>query len=136
HPAGIGREAQGRVHVADLADDVANHAVDAGWSKVRATGDFARHHDKVGGHQRFTGHPALRVGLQAVVKDGVADLISHLVRMAHRDRFACKQVTARGHGKTLAARKTRKSPVSPVAVDYRRSTYSLAIASVPSAREP
>ena len=39
----------------------------------------------------------VRVGAQAVIEDGVADLVGHLVGMAHGHGFAGEQITT-GHG--------------------------------------
>ena len=60
--AGVGREADGRVDVADLADRVADDAIDGGPAQVGLGGDLAGHDGQVGGDQGFAGHPADRVG--------------------------------------------------------------------------
>ena len=67
--AGVGREADGRIDVADLADRRRGRGVDDGARQVGLGGDFAGDDDQVGGDQRFAGHPAGRVGRQAVVED-------------------------------------------------------------------
>ena len=38
-----------------------------------------------------------------MIEDGVADLVGHLVGMAHRDGFAGEQISVRSHGSALAA---------------------------------
>src|SRR5262249_41533330 len=97
HLAGVGGEADARVHVADLADGVADDAVDRGPAEVGPGGDLAGHPGEVGRGQGFAGPPARRVGRQAVVEDGVADLVGHLVGVAHRDGFAGEQVAVFAH---------------------------------------
>src|SRR5262249_49938892 len=77
--AGVGGEADGGVHVADLADRVADQAVDGGAAEVGGGGDLAGDDGQVGGDEGFAGNPAEGVGGQAVVQDGVADLVGHLV---------------------------------------------------------
>src|SRR5262249_49377556 len=72
--AGVGGEADGRVEVADLADDVADDLVHGGAGQLRLGGDLAGDDDQVGGDEGFAGDPAHRVGGQAEVEDAVADL--------------------------------------------------------------
>src|SRR5207248_10505191 len=87
--------------VADLADGVADEAVDGGAAEVGGGGDLAGDDRQVGGDQRLAGDPAGGVGGQAVVEDGVADLVGHLVGVAHRHGFTGEQVSVRAHGKVL-----------------------------------
>src|SRR5207237_7787956 len=91
--ASVGGEADGRVHVADLADGVAHEAVHDGRRQVGFGRDLAGHDGQVGGDERFTGDAAGRVGGQAVVQDGVAALVGHLVRVRHRAGLARANVT-------------------------------------------
>ena len=111
--AGVGGEADGRIDVADLADRVADEAIDHGSAEVGLGGDLAGHDGQVGGDQGFAGHPAERVGCQAVVEDGVADLVGHLVGMAHRHGFAGEQVSVRTHGSisSMAERENGRATV-------------------------
>src|SRR5207244_13250331 len=46
-------------------------------------------------------YPAGRIDGQAMVENGVADLVGHLVGMAHADGFAGEQISVRIHGKSL-----------------------------------
>ena len=96
--AGVGREADGRIDVADLADRIADEAVHDGPAEVGAGGDFAGDDGEVGGDEGFAGDAALVVGFEAVIEDGVADLVGHLVGMAHGDGFAGEQVSVFAHG--------------------------------------
>ena len=74
-------------HIADLADDIADEFVHGFAREVRLGRDFAGHHGEVRRHERFAGHPAHGIGRQAVIEDGIADLVRHLVRVAHRHGF-------------------------------------------------
>ena len=108
--AGVGREADGRIDVADLADDVADEAVDDGAAEVGLGGDFAGHDDEVGGDEGFAGDAADGVGLEAVVEDGVADLVGHLVGMAHGNGFAGEEISVRGSRKSPRHEKKAAAP--------------------------
>src|SRR5207249_9548081 len=55
------------------------------------------HHYPVGGDQRLARHPARRISTEAMIQNRVADLVRHLVRMAHGNRFAREQVSFGSH---------------------------------------
>ena len=90
-----------------------------GAAEVGLGGDFAGDDGEVGGDERFAGDPADRVGCEAVVEDGVADLVGHLVGVAHRDGFAGEQVTIRAHDKQSFSE--GKNVPNTVTADYRES---------------
>ena len=98
------------IDVADLADGLADQVVDGVAGQVGLGGDLAGDDGQVGGDQRFAGDPAGRVGLQAVIEDGVADLVGHLVGMAHRHGFAGKQVSVGVHESSPRAEVSGGSP--------------------------
>ena len=98
HLAGVRREADVRVDVADLADRVADDFLHDCGRQVGLRGDLAGDDDQVSRDQRFAGDAAGRVGGQAVVEDRVGNLVGDLIRVSHRHRFAGKQVTVRSHG--------------------------------------
>ena len=65
--------------------------------EIGAGGDFAGDDGEVGGDEGFAGDAALVVGFEAVVENGVADLVGHLVGMAHRDGFTGEKVSVFAH---------------------------------------
>ena len=79
HLAGVGREADRRIDVADLANGVAGEPVGDLQGQRGGRGDLAGDDTQVGGHERFAGDATERVVLQAEIEDGVGDLIGHLV---------------------------------------------------------
>ncbi len=97
HFARVGGEADCRIDVADLANRLADQAVDHLGGQVGPRGDFAGDHDEVGRDQRLAGDTALGIGRQAMVQNRIADLVCHLVRVAHGDRFTGEKIAFRGH---------------------------------------
>ena len=91
HAAALVIETDFGMVVTDLADGVAGHL---GGVNPRVGGHFAGHHDLAGGHQRFAGHPATGVLGEDGVEHGIADLVGHLIGMAHGDGFAGEQMAA------------------------------------------
>jgi hypothetical protein len=83
HLDGLGREADGRIGIADLTDHVADDLVDPFARQVGLGRDLAGDDGQVGGHHGFAGDAALVVGRQAVIENGVGNLIGDLVRVAH-----------------------------------------------------
>jgi hypothetical protein len=68
-----------------MEDPVPHQLRDLG---VGLGGHLAGDDDEAGGHERLHGHPAARVVCEERVEDGVADLVSDLVRvpLGHRLR--------------------------------------------------
>src|SRR5262249_27814460 len=93
-----------RIDVADFADGIAHQTIDHGATEICGRGDLTGYNHQVGGDKRFARHPAAWRGRQAVIHDGVADLVVHLIVLAHRYRLASEQVWFRAHGKTPAQR--------------------------------
>ena len=108
HLTSVGRKANAWIDIADIADGVADQLVDDGPVEGRAGGNLTRNHREISRDHGFASHPAMRIMLEAVVKHGVANLVSHFVGMAHGNRFAGEQVTIT-HGKLLKPDGTRRS---------------------------
>ena len=90
--------------IASLADCFANDVrnVDDGVG-----GYFTSNDCQARGHQGFACHTALRMLREHRVEDRIADLISELVRVAHRDGFAGEQVTLVRHVGSNTGRNVR-----------------------------
>jgi len=106
--AGAGGEADVRIGVADFLDRRADQAIE-GFARqvalvVISPETIARSVVTIG----LAGDTAGGVGLEAMVKDSVADLVGHLIGMAHRDGFAGKEITVRVHGKALMEKRMAK----------------------------
>ena len=86
--AGVGREAEFGVDVADVPDHLAHQLLDV---DVRRGGDLAGHDDEVGRDQRLARDAAHRVVAQEGVEDAVADLVGDLVGVALGDRLGGEQ---------------------------------------------
>ena len=95
--AGVGREAHRRIDVAGLPNRVPNQPLDVGGRERSPRGDLPGHHYPVGGDQRLARHPARRISTEAMIQNRVADLVRHLVRMAHGNRFAREQISFGSH---------------------------------------
>ena len=54
-------------------------------------GNFTADTAKIGRHQRFTGHPGIRILRQACIQNAVGDSVRHFIRMACGDALRCKQ---------------------------------------------
>ena len=83
HPADIAIKAQIAVVIADVADGLAGQAGNV--DPIGLGSDLAGDQAQPGGHQRLAGHPAVRVFGQQGVKDGIGDLVGHLVGVAFGD---------------------------------------------------
>jgi hypothetical protein len=94
HGAGVGREAEVRVGVADLADRLARDVLDV---HVRRRGDLAGHDDEPRVHERLARHAAVRVIAQHGVEDAVGDLVRDLVGVPLGDGFRGEQELVVGH---------------------------------------
>ena len=70
-------------------------------------GYFTSDHCQARGHQGLTRHAALRMLCEHRVEDCIADLVSELVGVAHRDGFAGEQVTLVRHVGSSAGRNVR-----------------------------
>ncbi len=96
--AGVGREAEVRVGVADPPDRLAGDLLDV---DVGRRGDLAGHDHEAGVHERLAGHAAGRIVTQDGVQHAVGDLVGDLVRMALGDGLGREQVLVvaqLGHG--------------------------------------
>jgi hypothetical protein len=93
HRAGVRREPEIGVDVADRADRVPRHRLDV---DVRLGRDLSRDHDEPRVDKRLARHPRKRVIGEARVQHPVGNLISDLVRMALRHRLRGKQVLVLG----------------------------------------
>ena len=71
-------EAQAVVGIADVMDYSTS---ELGNIDISGGGNFTRHHADSSGHQDFASHTARGIFLQDRVKDGVRNLIRHLVRV-------------------------------------------------------
>jgi hypothetical protein len=67
-----------RPGVTDLPDRLPDHLLEV---HIGAGADLAQDQDQAGGGGRLTGDPRIRVILEDPVEDGVADLVTHLVRV-------------------------------------------------------
>ena len=93
HRAGVGREAEVGVGVADLADRLAGDLLDVDVGLGR---DLAGDDDEAGVDERLAGDPAVRVVGQDRVEDAVGDLVGDLVRVALGHRLGGEQVLVLG----------------------------------------
>ena len=84
HGAGVRVEAIERIVIADGGDHAAHQRLEI---DVGAGGDFTRDDDEAGGGQRFAGHAAVGVLLEAGVENGVGDLVGNLVGMPFGHRL-------------------------------------------------
>ena len=86
--AGVGREAEVPVGVADLADRLARHLLDVDVGFRR---DLAGDDDQAGVDERLAGHATVRFVLQHGVEHAVGDLVGDLVGMALGHRLGGEQ---------------------------------------------
>ena len=96
--AGVGREAEVGVRVADLADRLAGDLLDV---DVGRRGDLAGDDDQARVDERLAGHAAQRIVGEDGVEDAVGDLVGDLVRVAFGDRLGREEVlvvSELGHG--------------------------------------
>jgi hypothetical protein len=75
--------------VADFADGVADDSLDV---DVGGRRDLAKDHHQARRRGRLAGHPGVGILADDGVKDGVGDLVAHLVRMALGHRLGGEQV--------------------------------------------
>ena len=130
HLARVGRKADRRIDVADVAHRVAHQAIHRGRRQLGAGGDLARDHRQVRRHQRLAGNAAQRIGGQTEVQDSVANLVGHLIRMAHGDRLAREEIPVRAHGIYLMEKKGAPSaPFPGLNGDYKDNWLGMAIGS-------
>ena len=95
--AGVAREAEVGVRVADLADRLPGNVLDVDVGRGR---DLSRHDDQPGVHERLAGHAPGGVVAQDGVEDAVGDLVGDLVgvSLGHRLRGEQEFVVGRlGH---------------------------------------
>ena len=94
HGARVGREAEIRVGVADLADRLARDLLDV---HVRRGGDLTGHDDEPRVHEGLARHAAGRVIAQHGVEDAVGDLVRDLVGVPLGNGLRGEQELVVGH---------------------------------------
>ncbi|CAB4886960.1 unannotated protein [freshwater metagenome] len=87
HATGVSVEPEERVVVADLLDHLTG---DLGDVDIGAGGDLASHHAQAGSEQRLARHAPVGILGQDGIEHGIADLISHLVRVTFGHALAGK----------------------------------------------
>ena len=88
-------EPDGRIVVADVAQRLADRAFgvrERSFGFGIVDGHLAGQHDQAGGHERLDGRTGVFVAGQQRIQDGIRDLVSHLVGVAHRHGFRREQV--------------------------------------------
>ena len=98
------------VLIADIADRRTYHLI---VIKLGRSGDLARHRNHIALHQRFAGHPALRVLGQTRIQDAVGNIICHLVRVPFTNgfgtEFECNAHSAAQFARLSSGRKQKSS---------------------------
>ena len=84
----VGTEAQVAADVANVANDVAGQLDEI---DIGARCDFSGDDDEVGRAEGFTGDAGQRVLSEEGIEDAIGDLVGHLVRVSHADRFTGDQ---------------------------------------------
>jgi hypothetical protein len=98
HGAGVGREAEVGVRVADLANRLAG---DLGDVDVGLGRDLAADDDEAGVDERLAGDTAVGVVADDRVEDAVGDLVGDLVGMPLGDRLGGEEVLVLGEAAVL-----------------------------------
>ena len=100
----VGGEEHCRIVVADLSNHIAGDLIHfACGQRVFFGGDLTRNNNRISGDEGLTGYTAGRKLSKAEVKNGIADLIGHFIRVPHRNRLRREQGNVRHFSLSLVS---------------------------------